>query len=616
MLTELRQSVEQGVLRHVDLYFAEHLASLDPSINDKVLLCAALVSYQTGEGDVCLDLADVAGDYFLPGEHDGDPPIKVPGLDELRTSFHQSDIVGQPGDHSPLILDEQDRLYLGKYWWYEQQVAEALIHYAGTRDAHEDKQDKLRSTLDLIFPDSSGKETDWQKVAAAVAGLRGLSVISGGPGTGKTHTVTAILALLIELSQPHALRIGLAAPTGKAAARLTDAVRNAKQHIECTDDVRQQVPEEASTIHRLIGIRPGSPIPKYHADNPLHLDVLVLDEASMIDLALMAQLLAALPENARLIMLGDKDQLASVEPGSIFADICGDFTRPSYTESFHTELSTASGQSIACETSDYDFANTIALLQKSYRFTGDKGIGVLASRINAGDVEGSLAVLGSEQDAVVLQTVSEHEFEKMLSSIAVDAYSALFEMAGPLEALSQLNAFRILCALRGGISGVEQVNEGVEAALRRKGFIQEQGMHYMGRPIMVTTNDYGLGLFNGDIGILWPDPDADDVLRAWFLMPDGALKRVLPTSLPQHETAFAMTVHKSQGSEFDHVLLILPHKESPVLTRELVYTGVTRAKESVEIWSGEGVFASALAEKVKRVTGLRDRLHTSRSLLI
>jgi exodeoxyribonuclease V alpha subunit len=608
VLDRLKQSVGWAGLRNVDYFFAEHLHALDDARDPQIPLAAALASHAIGEGNTCLALSAIADKSVLMRE-DGSGGITVPSLDRLVTALKSSSVVGSPGAQTPLILDDADRLYLGRYWWYEQQVAEALRARAQTVGPNTLDLERLKASLKRMFSPAPG-EPDWQMIAAAIAALRQFVVISGGPGTGKTRTVTSILALLLEQAGDKPLRIALTAPTGKAAARLTESIRLAKPVIACSEAVRQRIPEEATTIHRLLGVRPGQIVPRYHADNVLAVDLLVVDEASMIDLPLMARLLAALPAHARLILLGDKDQLASVEAGSVFADISGAGAGSGYSDALIEQITNVTGQVLDHEGSGSGFGDSVALLRKSYRFTGEKGIGSLARAINAGDSDGALSLLKAGLDGVHYKTVPVESIHAHLVEQVNTFFVSSFASTSPREVLERFSAFRVLCAVRGGPMGVEQVNKLVEVILRAKGLITSIGENYAGRPIMVTRNDHGLGLFNGDVGILWPDTEVDGALRAWFILPDNSMKRVLPSRLPEHETAYAMTVHKSQGSEFERVLMLMPFEVNPVLTRELLYTGITRAKREVELWGSDEIIAHCIQARVERMSGLADKVYS------
>jgi exodeoxyribonuclease V alpha subunit len=608
MFEQLKIAVSLRLLRNLDLYFARQMFRLDAGSNELLMLPAALASRAIDDGDVCLDLAAVAGTQLKDLKLSTEYRLDIPSLVELRETLRSSRVVGSPGETTPLILDEQDHLYLGRYWWFEKQVADALLARAVSLQPGEGDDELLGQGLQRMFSSSHG-ETDWQRVAAAVAVLRRFSVISGGPGTGKTHTVAAILALLLEQSRGRHLRIAMAAPTGKAAARLSESIRNAKPNIACSDEIRSQIPEQASTIHRLLGMRPGQEQPRFNEEHPLHVDLLVVDEASMIDLPMMARLLAALPEHAGLILLGDKDQLASVEAGSIFADICGKDSKAHYTPEFHAQLQRISRERIDNRQPRNALAESIALLHKSYRFSGEDGIGLLAAAVNRGDSQSVLQLFDQGLEDIFFYAPREENIAFELKSRVLQSYAECFNAGGPREALQCFNQFRILCAVRKGPAGVERVNRTIEQLLRNQGLIRDDAQHYRGRLVMVTRNDYSVGLFNGDVGILWPDPDADNRLAAWFVLPDDSMKRVLPGRLPPHETAYAMTVHKSQGSEFDQVLVMLPFEQVGVVSRELLYTGITRAKHRVELWGSEAILCHAVEHRVTRVSGLSGRLH-------
>lgn len=552
------------------------LLRLEPQAGLPVILAAWLVSEAVAKGDVCLDLAAHAGqrrwhDAFSPG-------LVCPALAEWEQVLSASPLVGAPGEFAPLILDAGHRLYLARYWHYESLLAADLLGRASAPLADVD-EGRLAGDLDRLFASNAGEEPDWQKRAAATAVRRRLCVISGGPGTGKTTTVVRLLAAL-QMHYRGGLTIRLAAPTGKAAARMQEAVRNAKGHLEVEAEIRAAIPEQASTLHRLLGARPDSSRFRHGKDNPLPLDVLVVDEASMIDLALMAKLVQALPPRARLILLGDKDQLSSVEAGAVFGDIC------------------AGGEG--------GLAASIALLHKSYRFAASGGIGRLALAVRDGDAGSALAVLaeGAAPD-IAWHPPQPHDLKPLLLDGYRDYLDALRQRTAPEVLFERFERFRALCAHRDGPSGVAGLNALLEDALRANGAIAPRETWYYGRPVMVARNDYNLMLFNGDIGIV---AEKDGQRRVFFQGADGALRDYAPGWLPQHETVFAMTVHKSQGSEFDQVLLVLPEQASPVLNRALVYTAITRAKRHIAIRANREILAQAIAAQAERASGLRERL--------
>lgn len=600
----LLEAASQRLLRPLDVQFALMVAQ---EAHPAVKLAAAVLSRDAGEGHVCLPISRLRTDEFLSGK-----------TNELREQLLAQ--AGVPDDWSALLLASEavsdgerptpivlcgDRLYLNRMWRNELTVARFFNEANQVVDVDEAL---LAQTLDALFPASD--EIDWQKVAAAVALTRRISVISGGPGTGKTTTVARLLAALIQTTRQPRYRIRLAAPTGKAAARLTESLGEALRRLPLTDEQKALLPTEASTLHRLLGAQPGSQRMRYHAGNPLHLDVLVVDEASMIDLPMMARLIDALPEHGRVIFLGDRDQLASVEAGAVLGDICA-WVNAGYTAGRAAQLERLTGHPVPAGESDVAGAlrDSLCLLQKSYRFGSHSGIGSLARAVNNGDRHGVRATLRQAFEDIVLHPLSTtEEYEAMLeqSQAGYGRYLQLLrERAEPEALIAAFGEFQLLCALRDGPYGVSGVNEQLEQMLNRRRAITlpRHSRWYEGRPVMISRNDSALGLFNGDIGIAL---ERGEGLRVWFPMPDGSIKSVQPSRLPEHDTAWAMTVHKSQGSEFDHAALILPAKIVPLVTRELVYTAITRAKQRLSIYADEQVLTQSIVARTERRSGLAD----------
>ncbi|UTW06045.1 exodeoxyribonuclease V subunit alpha [Pseudomonas benzenivorans] len=573
----------------------DSLRRLDPAAEPLVLASAALLCSALEQGDVCLPLVRLAGQRPWP-EHE----LRLPSLADWRSRLQASALVGAPGDFAPLIL-VGERLYLARYEAYERQLAAQLLARAGDRP--EVDEARLGESLARLFAfnasSQAGQQPDWQRLAAAQAVRRRLAVISGGPGTGKTTTVVRLLAALLE--QGAGLAIGLAAPTGKAAARMAEAIRGAKAALPVEEAVKAALPEEARTLHRLLGSRGDSPAVRHHAGNPLALDVLVVDEASMVDLALMAKLVDALPPGARLILLGDKDQLAAVEAGAVFAELC---EGRGFDAAAAAELQRITGQQVAVEQPTSALGDAVVLLTHSHRFAGDSGIGELARRINGGDVAGTLRLL--QEDRADLAWNAEPTPQALLERLeqGYAPFLAAAQGGDPAAAFAAFNAFRALCAQREGAWGVSGINEALEARIKRRGQVASRERWYVGRPVMVRQNDYALGLFNGDIGICL---HGEHGLRVFFEGEDG-FRPFAPARLPSHDSAFAMTVHKSQGSEFAEVLLALPEQPSPLLTRSLFYTGITRAKQRVEIWGLAARLGEAVATRAERAAGLAERL--------
>jgi exodeoxyribonuclease V alpha subunit len=425
-----------------------------------------------------------------------------------------------------------------------------------------------------------------QREAAALAIRRPFAVISGGPGTGKTTTVVRVLALLQELEIVVPDRVALSAPTGKAAARLREAMAQVSTESKLLD---VSPLSDAVTLHRLLGWRSGGRPPTYGPNRAIPYDVVVVDEASMVDLALMTQLLEALPAKARLILLGDQDQLASVEAGAVLSDICA-----------------------AAESKP--LVGSVARLRHSWRFTRDSQIGRLATAVTNGDTNEALATLSEsgQSDAIMRPAAKRADLVDLLEEHCVGVFAEGLRLAAtgaPAEAVfNSIFRLQLLAAHRSGPGGVDELNQQVEKQLALRGLLRPGDTWYPGRPVLVTRNDYNLRLFNGDIGVVLPDPDQPERLKAVFAQPEGGWRAISPGRLPEHVTAYAMTVHKSQGSEFNCVIMVLPERASYVLSRALLYTAITRATDRLEIWGSTEILEEAIRRRVRRASGLRDRL--------
>jgi len=487
---------------------------------------------------------------------------------ETDAGFMQNIHLVSDGGQTPLVLHNH-RLYLHRYFYYEVRLARQIRALAAVSFPVVREQE----LLDSCFP-AAGPEPDLQKEAARVAQGKALAIICGGPGTGKTTTVVKILALLL-MSTENSFEVALAAPTGKAAKRLSESVGSSLERLQLPADISEALPVQAQTLHRLLGVRRNSPQFRHNRQNPMGWDVVVVDEASMVDLAMMSKLVDALKPGARLLLLGDKDQLASVESGAVL----GDF------------ISSLPG-------------NTVAL-KKSYRF--DANIKQLARCINTGDSAGTWTLLTDphKKNITILQVELIHYLGKKYREF-MDKVSR-YPKTGIGEIFAAFNRFQVLCGVHYGNLGVEGINRRIETFFARRGLDCRPDSWYPGRPVLITRNDYALGLFNGDIGICLPDLENGGA-KVWFEQADGRPRGYSPYRLPRCETVFAMTIHKSQGSEFDEVVVVLPEEDNRILSRELIYTAVTRAKESVRLVAEKQIFQQALARKVERFSGLADLL--------
>lgn len=648
----------RGWLRPIDQAFVMFLHRQDPSASSLVLLGAALTSHQLGRGHICLDidsaLADPDGTLSLPpeGERGEDMPPSQILCDLTREiwvdDFFKSALVGRDMENTPLVL-QQGRLYLRRYWQYTRQVArEILIRAEQTAPVPDDLKKRLDELFaDLKRPEEKKKQIiHWQSVAAAMASAYSFTVISGGPGTGKTTTVVQILGLLqgIAMEQGRVLRIRLAAPTGKAAARLTESISRAMTLLP--GHLQDHMPTEVTTLHRLLGTRHDSRQFIHNRNNRLHVDLLVVDEASMIDLEMMDALLGALPSQARLILLGDKDQLASVEAGSVLGDVCTHASTPCYLPETVDFIKKATGYDLSAFSGPgTGIDQRIVVLKKNHRFHENSGIGNLARAVNLGDKKqvSSIWEKGySDISRLVIHSCEDAGFRSLVldgnpksfpyAAEQPTGYRDYLEImtrgpgAWPSEdhwfraVLERFNLFQLLSPVRRGDWGVEGLNHITTRILYNAGLIRATRGWYPGRPVMVTQNDYRLGLMNGDIGIVLEtgnngpkdherEAPPETLQRVVFPIADGAIKQVLPSRLGAVETVYAMTVHKSQGSEFNHTALVMPDTMSPVLTRELIYTGITRARSFFTLaGTSTRLLAAAVEQRTHRASGLGDLL--------
>lgn len=586
----LREFNDAGALAAADVHVARRLGQLSGETDEAVLLGAAFAVRGPRLGHVCVDLATVRDQVIVEGDVAVDL-ARLPWPEGWVEAVAASALVGPD---RPLRL-EGTRLYLDRYWREERQVA-ADLRARATRTTVGVDAVALEAGLDRLFPpaDADGDDDDRQRAAAATAVGRRLAVIAGGPGTGKTTTVARILALLHEQAlaagAPPPL-VALAAPTGKAAARLEEAVHEEAASLAVDPEVRARLlAASASTLHRLLGWKPGNRARFRHdRTNRLPHEVVIVDETSMVSLTLMARLLEAVRPTARLILVGDPEQLASVEAGAVLGDIVG----PAGEESAAVDAS-------------------IVVLRRVHRFGG--AIATLATAVQAGDAAAVLDVLRAGHADVAW---SEVDVAATAPSDLVDLRAAVVDAGTELAAaaaagdgraaLDALGRFRLLCAHRRGDYGVVPWTAQVETWLAAEidGFAAG-GPWYAGRPLLFTENDYGLQLYNGDTGVVVAPPGGGPV-RAVFER-RGQLLELSPHRLGRVETVHAMTVHKAQGSQFRSVALLLPDGSSPILTRELLYTAATRARERLLVVGTEAAVVAAVERPIARASGLRELL--------
>ncbi len=625
----LDTAVDERWLRPLDRALAKFFAVLDPGADDPTLLVGALTSRQLGNSHVCLDLSAVSKELAR----------KVPTLsldlpdsvEAWRTKLAGSPLVAVVGQrdqpvNTPLVVDGA-RLYLRRLWLDERIVARGIADRVRIRPV---VPTGLKEELRGMFPRSEFL-IDWQMIASAITACTAFSVIAGGPGTGKTTTVVRILGLLQTLRMragEDPLRIRLAAPTGKAATRLQTSINDRLAELAVSQEVRSSIPSEVTTVHRLLGAMPGTRHFRHHRDNPLSVDILVIDEASMIGIELMSSVFQALPSAARVVLLGDKDQLSSVEAGAVLGELCEGADAGGYSSETVSRIRDVAGQDVSGYTAPpiTPLHQHVAMLRDSRRFGDKSGIGTLARAVNLGAVKTARDTLshGGHRDLSWIQPSGSGVREAVDLAVGVPggpglrgALACLRANRPPPEAgdaayeawakitLAEYARFQLLCALREGDTGVAGLNRRIAQALRDAHLVDVEREWYEGRPVLVTGNDYTLGLMNGDVGVTLSLPVARDThaLRVAFRVADR-VRFVVPSRLSTVETVYAMTVHKSQGSEFEHAALVLPTKPVAVLTRELLYTGITRAQTRFTLIGHDDCLAAAISERTHRASGL------------
>jgi len=540
-----------------------------------------------------------------------------PELKAWKNKLTSSPVTGYPGEKKPLILDENNRLYFFRYWEYEKRLADYLKTKALEKNSNVDLT-QLKDGIQRLFPDNTSETTDWQKIAAASAVLNKFCIITGGPGTGKTFTVAKIISLLCEQPNGDKIRIMLSAPTGKGAAKLGDSIHAAGDQLNCSQRIKDLYPSEAYTIHRMLKPFLKQPYFQHNHENKLPADVVIIDEISMADLALMSKVVQALADEAVLILIGDSDKLASVEAGSVLGDMC--LRSNQFTHDFCDLINESTQEKIKPDKVNHDvhyvLQNSIIHLETSYRFPEGSMIGDLghAVKMNMPDMMFKRMEDFEEQKKSKKEWVRKSEnLSAVLNEAVLSNYADFLKPNDPGQALEKLNQFIFLCALRNGPYGVDVINMHIKRILIKEGLVRldtsKNTPWYIGRPIMIKRNDYNTGLFNGDIGITMTDPEADsDELCVFFPGAGKEPRKFSPHRLPEHDTVYTMTVHKAQGSEFDDVLLILPERDSPILTRELIYTAITRAKKNIRIFGSKEIIKTAVSRKIERSSGLRDAL--------
>ena len=629
----LEKWLEGSFIRPIDYAFARFVADEFQPVSDELICIAAFLSSQSGSQHVCVPVYDIQNLLLDTFGHKYDVPALIES--SVAVVSIAKDVNDKECVKNHPIVFQNNALYLQRYWTYETSLLLRLSQLANMRasgDASENKQDKIadiKELLLILFPEDDSAEggIDWQKVAVAVAALNPVTFITGGPGTGKTTTVVKLMALLQGVRKRRGqspLMIKLAAPTGKAAARLSESIEQAKGRIP--ENLADELNIRCTTIHRLMGTRYQSIHYTHNQQNPIHADLIVVDEASMIDLPMMSKFFHAVADDCQVVLLGDSEQLASVEVGSVLNDICmlAEGAEPYLDQA--EKLAEVSGYSLEAlkqsqkreKTIDGSgkverysrLASGITRLYKSHRFNDRSDIGQLAKAIRLKDVNKALGLL-SGPDAETVKWYPSSSLRALVDAGLPNLidYCQAVELGDIKKAFSLLKKQQILCSHRRGSWGVEKLNQLFELELAKRSLITPDSKFYQCRPIMVTQNSHEQNLFNGDIGIIAFDHNGETT-KAWFETGDGELKSVLTNRLPEHETVYAMTVHKSQGSEFEQVLLCLPYEQSRKmhLTKSMLYTGLTRAKRQFTLFGSSDMVKASILTEVKRGSGLSDRL--------
>ena len=601
-------------------HFADFIIRLHGAPFPALYLASFLLCDNERQGHVCIDLHLLEKQTFHTGT---DIPLESPAGEAWADLLRESPLVGYPGDFCPLILDDAGRLYSYRYWSYECSIADHLLKRSQSFIAPQILPEDCQKILKRIFQDFSPDNhySHIPVIAAFISLTRQLCLIAGGPGTGKTTALTRILAFLLEANGKDNERIAIAAPTAKAAMRLQESMAQVKMTLSSPPWVKNTISQTPVTLHRLLGSNRDGTSYQYNHDHPLPYDIVVVDEASMVDIAMMFHLLGALPAHSKLILLGDPHQLPSVNVGSVVRDILASGTANHYSQTFSHLLCSYTGikQDILNIRGEEGITGSTVEFRQNYRIPEDTPLEYLRQHVMAGNGEEALRLLEDGGDLLkLIHLPTVHALETCVRE-KIGAYLGKYmqhitDHDDADKIFHAFDSFRVLCATRTGLSGVDFLNRLMEEFFKKGMNVPQNRSLYPGKAIMITENDYSRQLFNGDMGILLPDQEALDHWSFYFRTPENTnlFRKISPYSLPKHEKAFAMTIHKSQGSEYDQVFLFLPHHHSPILTRELLYTGITRTQKGLAIFASKDIFAASLARRNRRHSGLTEKLNLPR----
>ncbi len=588
--------INSGTYSSLNLYFAKYITEIsNEQENPYVFLACAETSRHLSNGHVCVELAEISQKQI------GNNNLFYPNYKDWILSIKKSKVVGTAGEYRPLILDN-NKLYLHKFWVYETHIVNSIQKRIKANTGKIDF-DKLSKSLKELFKTGDSNEINWQRIAAFNAVVKNISIISGGPGTGKTYTTTLILFLILE--QNINAKIALVAPTGKAASKLKNSIIETLPNVENRENIKAKIPTDVQTIHRFLGATSGSMQFTYNKENKKSLDVLIMDESSMSDIALTSKLFEALDDHTKIILLGDKDQLSSVEAGSVFGDICKS-SEGVFSPSHVDLVNKICNVKLPAEKNN-PISDCVVILKKNHRFNNQSGIKALSDAVRDGNVEKVFNVLESDNYSDVtwhklpLYTVSQ----KKMHDIILNGFKSYIKETDMYTKFNLLDNFRILCAVKESNYGTKFLNDiSIDILLHHNILKNRTGEDC---PVIIKRNCYNTKLFNGDVGLVLRK-ETFGKLSAFFKDSENNLRSYSLSQLPENETVFAMTIHKSQGSEFKNVALFLPDKGSPILTRELLYTGITRAKKRIDIFATKESLLDAVNTQTQKISGITDRL--------
>ncbi len=625
-IEDIKSFKSKDGLHEIDIQFADFILSLAKNKDPYLYFTAALISHSLRNTHICLNLEEAAETIFpiyksgveLQFKSNEFKQIKLPQLNKWIEALKQYPEIISRNSNTPLILDEYNNLYFHRYWNYENKLAKMILEKCST-DFYvaNDLPENIIYTTSNHFSNNSSDKIDWQQIAVYACLVNKFTLITGGPGTGKTTVVSSILAIL--LSKDLDTKIKLCAPTGKAAARLKESISDELTNLKIDVTIKNKMENlEAYTIHRLLKKKRLSPHFLKNSDNAIDADVIIIDEASMIPLTLFAKLFDAIDENTKIVLLGDKDQLASVEAGAVLSNIYDASNPNHFTDRFISEYKhfvTDIDLSILKQIEQSPLANSVIELKKSYRFDDSQGIGKIKTAIQQYDNLSPEDFLNlSKQitnefniDITPRSNLLEQTLINYISRVHIEfdknnvTFLDYLNTSTVEKAFEFFSEFRILCSHYIGQYGVSNINRII------RNYLFGENPLPKGLPIIIKKNNSQLELYNGDIGLIWTDAIGNK--KAFFpTVGKKKFKFVSVYMLPEYEDAFAMTIHKSQGSGFQKVLIILPPKDSPILTRELIYTGITRAKKYCEIWIKDNIFIKAVSRKTIRHSGLKNKL--------